>query len=121
VWLFYVQHQFGNTYWRRHEDWNPVEAALAGASHLVLPRPLAWLTADIGIHHVHHLSPRIPNYRLREALSAVPELAKATRLRIRDTVKPLSLALWDEAACRLVRFRDARRVHLPSGTEGSRT
>ncbi|MCU0724988.1 MAG: fatty acid desaturase [Planctomycetes bacterium] len=121
VWLFYVQHQFETAYWRRHGDWNPTEAALEGASHLALPWPLSWLTADIGIHHVHHLSSRIPNYRLREALTAVPELANATRLRIRDTLRPLSLALFDETAGRLVRFRDARRAYLPSGTAGSRT
>ena len=110
VWLFYVQHQFENTYWHRHETWDYYDAALEGASHLELPRPLQWLTANIGIHHVHHLNARIPNYRLSEALAAVPELQQATRLRIRDTMELVRLTLWDEVEERLVRFGEARRL-----------
>ena len=68
VWLFYVQHQFENTYWERKPDWDFYDAALLGSSHLVLPAPLQWITANIGIHHVQHLSPRIPNYRLQDCL-----------------------------------------------------
>ena len=76
--LFYVQHQFEETYWHEHADWSYFEAALQGSSHLVLPRPLQWITASIGIHHVHHLSARIPNYRLQECLNENPELQHAT-------------------------------------------
>ena len=74
VWLFYVQHQFENTYWDWHDDWDFYDAALVGSSHLALPKPLQWLTASIGLHHVHHLSSRIPNYRLQKAMDENPEL-----------------------------------------------
>jgi omega-6 fatty acid desaturase (delta-12 desaturase) len=110
VWLFYVQHQFEDTYWHRHESWDYYEAALKGSSHLVLPKPLQWLTANIGLHHIHHLSARIPNYRLQEAMEAVPELQKPTKIRIKDTLELLVLTLWDEAEEKLVRFRDAKRL-----------
>jgi omega-6 fatty acid desaturase (delta-12 desaturase) len=110
VWLFYVQHQFEDTYWHRHEEWDYYEAALEGSSHLVLPRPIQWLTAHIGLHHVHHLSARIPNYRLEEALNAIPELQRATRIRVRDTLALMRLTLWDEVEERLVRVKDAKRL-----------
>ena len=64
VWLFYVQHQYENTYWERHKDWNYMEAALYGSSYYKLPAVLNWFTGNIGYHHIHHLSPRIPNYLL---------------------------------------------------------
>jgi len=108
VWLFYVQHQFEDTYWHRHEDWDYYDAALEGSSLLLLPKPLQWLTANIGIHHVHHLSARIPNYRLQEAMDSVPELQNPTRVTIRDTLELVVLTLWDEEEERLVRFRDVR-------------
>ena len=110
VWLFYVQHQFEDTYWHRHHDWDYYEAALEGSSYLVLPKPLQWLTASIGIHHVHHLNARIPNYRLQEAMNEVPELQRPTRLRIRDTIRLVRLALWDDVEERLVGFREARSL-----------
>lgn len=109
VWLFYVQHQFEETYWHRAHDWDHVEASLLGSSHLVLPKPLQWLTANIGLHHIHHLSSSIPNYRLPECLEAIPELQQATQLRIRDTWKLLTLSLWDEQAGRLISFGELRR------------
>lgn len=104
VWLFYVQHQFEHAYWRRHEDWNFHDAAVEGSSFYDLPQPLRWLTADIGIHHVHHLASRIPNYRLRESLARLPELPGITRLSLRDSLKCLRLALYDEDAHRMVKF-----------------
>jgi omega-6 fatty acid desaturase (delta-12 desaturase) len=110
VWLFYVQHQFEDTYWHRSQDWDYYDAALEGSSLLVLPRPLQWLTANIGIHHVHHLNARIPNYRLQEAMDAIPELQSPTRITIRDSFKLVSLSLWDEVEERLVGFREARRL-----------
>ncbi len=108
VWLFYVQHQFENTYWHRHEDWDYFDAAVQGSSHLVLPKPLQWLTASIGLHHVHHLSARIPNYKLQQAHDENPELQEVTRLTLRDTIRCVSLTLWDEERRRLIRFRDLR-------------
>jgi len=110
VWLFYVQHQFEDTYWHRHEDWDYFDAALHGSSHLVLPRPLQWLTAYIGLHHVHHLNAQIPNYRLPECLEATPELQNATTIGIMDGWRLLRLTLWDEERQRLIGFGDLRRA-----------
>jgi len=109
VWLFYVQHQFEEAYWYRKPDWDYYDAALKGSSYLALPRPLQWLTANIGIHHVHHLNARIPNYRLQEAMAAVPELQSPTRVTMADSFRLMGLSLWDEAEERLVSFREAKR------------
>jgi omega-6 fatty acid desaturase (delta-12 desaturase) len=110
VWLFYVQHQFEETYWHRTQEWDYYDAALLGSSLLALPKPLQWLTASIGIHHVHHLNARIPNYRLQEAMDAVPELQNPTRITMGDSLRLLGLALWDEVEERLVSFREAGRM-----------
>ena len=110
VLLFYVQHQFEDTYWDDHEEWDYFEASLLGSSHLVLPKPLQWITASIGIHHVHHLNALIPNYRLQEALETVPELQQATTIGPREAWRLLRLALWDEDRRRLVRFGEVRQV-----------
>ena len=109
VWLFYVQHQFEETYWERKPEWDYFDAALEGSSHLVLPRPLQWLTASIGLHHVHHLSSRIPNYRLEACMKANPELQRATKIKIRDTWKLIRLTLWDEVEERLIAFGELRK------------
>ncbi|MEJ2539274.1 MAG: fatty acid desaturase [Gemmatimonadota bacterium] len=108
VWLFYVQHQFEETYWHRHEEWDYFDAALEGSSHLVLPRPLQWITANIGIHHVHHLNSRIPNYRLQECMDAIPEFQQVTRITVRDSIRLARLTLWDEHALELISFRQLR-------------
>ena len=112
VWLFYVQHQFEDTYWHEHTDWSYFDAALQGSSHLVLPKPLQWITASIGIHQVHHLSARIPNYRLQQCLDENPELQHVTRITVWEGIKTLRLSLWDEDSRRLVSFREARRLGL---------
>ena len=109
VWLFYVQHQYEDAYWHRHVDWNYYDAALHGSSHLVLPKPLQWVTANIGLHHVHHLNSRIPNYRLQECHDENPELHEALRMTIRDGLKTLPLALWDEPRNQLISFREYHR------------
>ena len=96
VWLFYVQHQFEPTYWERDPDWAFDHAALEGSSYYVLPRLLQWLTGNIGLHHVHHLNARIPNYRLEQVLRAFPELGHVTRITLRESVRCVSLTLWDE-------------------------
>lgn len=108
VWLFYVQHQYEHSYWARNQEWSPTEAALQGSSHLVLPAPLQWLTANIGVHHVHHASARIPFYRLPEVLEAQPAFREAPRIGLRESFTSLRLSLWDETAGRLVSFREAR-------------
>lgn len=108
VWLFFVQHQFDETHWRRDVDWNVSVAALHGSSYYALPGPLRWLTANIGVHHVHHLSSRIPFYRLPEVLRDFPELREIGRLTILDSLKCVPLALWDESRQRLITFREFR-------------
>jgi omega-6 fatty acid desaturase (delta-12 desaturase) len=110
VWLFYVQHQYEETYWYRHNDWDFFDAALYGSSHLVLPKPLQWMTANIGIHHVHHMSSRIPNYRLQECLDANPDLQVARQVKMKDTWKLMRLTLWDEESERLVGFGELKRL-----------
>ncbi len=110
VWLFYVQHQFEQAHWDRGEDWSFHDAALRGSSYLDLPQPLQWFTGNIGIHHVHHLASRIPFYRLPGVLSAFPQLRACNRLTVPQTLKPMTLALWDEDQRRLVSFREAARA-----------
>jgi omega-6 fatty acid desaturase (delta-12 desaturase) len=112
VWLFYVQHQFEHTYWRRSNEWDFHNAAVRGSSYFELPQPLRWLTADIGSHHIHHLSSRIPNYRLHECLTENAELREVGRITLRDSFACLRLALWDEDAGRLVRFSTLPRAPL---------
>lgn len=104
VWLFYVQHQFEQTCWTTTDRWDFHHAAIYGSSYYDLPQPLRWLTADIGIHHIHHLSSRIPNYRLHECLADHAELREIGRVTLRESLRCVRLALWDESARRLVRF-----------------
>lgn len=95
-WLFYVQHQFEETYWEKHEDWDMQEAALMGSSYYELPKVLQWFTGNIGLHHIHHLCSQIPNYKLQACMDARPELRHINRLTLRDSLKCLHLQLWDE-------------------------
>ena len=106
IWLFYVQHQFEDAYWEPAESWDYATAALHGSSHLVLPPVLQWFTGSIGLHHVHHLAPRIPNYRLQRCHDSTPLLQVAPVLTLRSGVAALRLALWDEEQRRMVRFSD---------------
>jgi acyl-lipid omega-6 desaturase (Delta-12 desaturase) len=108
VWLFYVQHQFEETFWAEDVDWSHPEAALHGSSHYDLPGVLRWFTANIGIHHVHHLASRIPYYRLPRVLSDHPELAGIGRLTLGESIRCVRLVLWDEARRKLISFREAR-------------
>lgn len=110
VWLFYVQHQFETTHWSAEDDWQLHEAALEGSSYYVLPPVLQWLTANIGIHHVHHLYSRIPFYRLPEVLRDHGELATINRMTIAESISTVRLNLWDEKARRLVSFSDVKTV-----------
>ncbi|TGN67086.1 fatty acid desaturase [Paracoccus liaowanqingii] len=116
VWLFYVQHQFEETHWAQPPDWQLHHAALAGSSHYILPQPLRWLTANIGVHHVHHLYSRIPFYRLPEILRDHAELAQAQRLTLGESLRSVNLHLWDEKLGRLMSFREARTRY---GTPGA--
>lgn len=113
VWLFYVQHQFEDTYWRHQEEWSFDEAAVHGSSHYVLPGILRWFSANIGVHHVHHLCSRIPSYRLPEVLRDHPELRDVGRITLRQSLASVPLALWDEDKQRLVSFKEARAGSEP--------
>ena len=108
VWLFYVQHQFEDTVWASDGKWNAQDAALHGSSHYDLPAFLRWFTANIGMHHVHHLSSRIPFYRLPRVLRDHPELRDVSRLTLLESFRCVRLALWDGTQRRLVSFREAR-------------
>jgi omega-6 fatty acid desaturase (delta-12 desaturase) len=110
VWLFYVQHQFEHTQWDHNETWDLHEVALHGSSYYVLPGFLSWFTANIGIHHVHHLCSKIPYYRLSRVLHENPELGAISRLTVWDSIKCVRLVLWDESAQKLISFRDMRRM-----------
>lgn len=108
IWLFYVQHQFERTLWERDEQWSFHEAALHGSSHYTLPGVLRWLSANVGVHHVHHLASRIPFYRLNDAVEALPALAETGRIGIVESLKTVRLVLWDEDERRLISFSEAR-------------
>ena len=114
IWLFYVQHQFEDAYWQSNDEWSFEEAAIQGSSHLRLPRILQFFTGNIGLHHVHHLSARIPNYNLQAAheacaLEAVPTLS------LLDGLRAVRLKLWDAEQRRLVTFREAARKPSAAG------
>ena len=117
VWLFYVQHQFEDAYWTSHDEWNYVDAAIHGSSHLRLPRVLQWFTGNIGLHHVHHVAPRIPNYRLQSCHDATPLFDGSPVITARSAMASLRLALWDEDRQRLVRFRDIASRDLQNETK----
>ncbi|MEM7301772.1 MAG: fatty acid desaturase [Pseudomonadota bacterium] len=108
VWLFYVQHQFEETVWARSPQWNRHEAALHGSSHYDLPRILRWFSANIGVHHVHHLCSGIPYYNLQRVLRDHPVLRDVSRLTLLESAGCVRLVLWDEAAHRLVSFKELR-------------
>jgi omega-6 fatty acid desaturase (delta-12 desaturase) len=106
VWLFYVQHQFENTYWKEHAEWDYYRACLEGSSHLVLPKVLQWFTGNIGLHHIHHINSLIPNYQLQKCYDENPELHQVTHLTLWSSFKCLRLSLWDQDKERLIRFSD---------------
>ena len=107
--LFYVQHQFEDTYWRPHDEWNFHQAVLLGSSYLELPRLLQWFSANIGFHHIHHLSARIPNYNLEACFRGIPQVQHPPRIRLGQSWRLASLKLWDEEQQRLVGFKTGRQ------------
>ncbi len=125
VWLFYVQHQFEDTYWQAHADWSFTDAALRGSSYLALPEVLRFFTANIGFHHIHHLSARIPNYNLKRAHDENPVFLDVPTLSLWDGLRAVRFKLWDEERGRLVTFAEARSSapyrHLaePEGPEAA--
>jgi omega-6 fatty acid desaturase (delta-12 desaturase) len=111
VWLFYVQHQFEDAYWERGEDWDYTAAALQGSSFYDLPRVLRWLSGNIGFHHVHHLSPRVPNYHLERCHRSAAMFQSVKSVTLRGSLRALRLRLWDERLRQLVTFGHLRRRH----------
>jgi omega-6 fatty acid desaturase (delta-12 desaturase) len=109
VWLFYVQHQFEDVNWERGKDWDFAQAALQGSSYYKLPKILQWFTGNIGFHHIHHLSPRIPNYRLERAHKSEPLFQSVKPLTLSGSLKSLNFRLWDEGRRKLVGYKAARQ------------
>lgn len=107
VWLFFIQHQFEETVWDRNEDWDMRDAAFHGSSFYDLPRPLAWITGNIGAHHIHHVSSRVPFYHLRDALDNIPELHEVPKLTLKQSLQCFRFALWDEEKKELLSFKEA--------------
>jgi acyl-lipid omega-6 desaturase (Delta-12 desaturase) len=104
VWLFYVQHHFDPAYWQRHEKWNYFEAGADGSSYYELPAVLQWFTANIGLHHIHHLDSQIPNYHLQKCFDENPAFQRVNRLTFWESLSCASLKLWDEEKSELVGF-----------------
>ncbi|GAC1582444.1 MAG: fatty acid desaturase [Sphingomicrobium sp.] len=120
VWFFYIQHQFERTQWDRASQWTFHTAALHGSSHYDLPPILRWFSANIGIHHVHHLASRIPFYRLLDVLRDVPALALINTISVPESFKAVKLVLWDEQKRRLVPFAQVHDVPFRDGRSGKR-
>ncbi|MGB7287730.1 MAG: fatty acid desaturase [Salaquimonas sp.] len=112
VWLFYVQHQFEDTRWERNKNWKRENAALYGSSYYDLPKPLMWLTGNIGVHHVHHLSAAIPFHKLPKIVKDYPELREIGRLTLWESLRCVHLALWDEASSEMISFRKLRQNQI---------
>lgn len=116
VWLFYVQHQFEDVYWERHPDWDFAEAALHGSSFYKLPRILQWFSGNIGFHHIHHLSPRIPNYNLERCHESHPLFQRVKPLTFLKSFKTMGYRLWDEQMRKLVSFRHIKGMRRAGKT-----
>ena len=116
IWLFYVQHQFEDAYWQSADDWNYADAAMRGSSYLKLPKVLQFFTGNIGLHHVHHLNARIPNYYLQRAHDSDPIFDGVPTLSLSDGLRAVRLKLWDEDTGRMVTFAQAarRRQQVPA-------
>jgi len=112
MWLFYIQHQFEDTYWERHEDWSFHKAGIEGSSFYDLGPILHWFTGNIGYHHIHHLASRVPNYKLRKCFRDLPQLHEVTRLSILGSFHCATLKLWDEELKSLVGFRHVKSVSV---------
>jgi omega-6 fatty acid desaturase (delta-12 desaturase) len=109
IWLFYVQHQFDHTYWQRSPEWSYEDAGLRGSSYLKLPKILQFFTGNIGLHHVHHLSTKIPNYNLQRAHDEGSIFHSVPAVSLWDGLRATRLKLWDEDAARMVTWREVRR------------
>jgi acyl-lipid omega-6 desaturase (Delta-12 desaturase) len=110
LWLFYIQHQFEDVYWIRHESWDPLRVALEGSSYFKLPRILQWLTGNIGFHHIHHVRPNIPNYNLQQCHDEIPIFQKVRAITLKTSFRSLQLGLCDEKRNKLISFRSLTAI-----------
>ena len=110
IWLFYVQHQFEDSYFEDESEWDYIKAAIEGSSYYKLPKVLQWVTGNIGFHHVHHLSPRVPNYNLERAHDSTPPLQKATTIDVRTSLQSIHFRLFDEANKSFVTFKEIKHL-----------
>ncbi|MBN2390829.1 MAG: fatty acid desaturase [Anaerolineae bacterium] len=108
LWMFYVQHQFADVYWARDAEWDRIKSALQGSSYYKLPKVLQWFSGNIGLHHIHHLRARIPNYNLQRCYDEIPEVRTVVPLTIATSLKSLWFNLWDEERQKMVSFREAQ-------------
>lgn len=108
IWLFYVQHQFEDSYFENEAEWDYVKAAVDGSSYYKLPKVMEWITGSIGYHHVHHLSPRVPNYNLEKAHESTPPLQQATTITLASSLKSIRFRLYDEASRTFVSFKEVK-------------
>ncbi|HKJ16086.1 MAG TPA: fatty acid desaturase [Xanthomonadales bacterium] len=115
IWLFYVQHQFEDVYWGDDSDWNYTEAALKGSSYYNLPRILHWFTGNIGFHHIHHLSPKVPNYNLQRCHESSPVFSEIKGLTLLTSMKSMSLRLFDESTRKMVGYGHLRTLGAEAG------
>jgi omega-6 fatty acid desaturase (delta-12 desaturase) len=114
IYLFYVQHQFEEAYWQKKPNWDYFDAAMKGASYFKLPKLLQWFSGNIGFHHIHHLSPKIPNYLLEDAYNENEILRGSQTLTLGSSIKTVSLRLWDEQRGRMISFKDFHKYYLPA-------
>lgn len=114
-WLFFIQHQFEEAHWEKAEGWDFQVAALLGSSFYDLPKPLSWITGEIGLHHIHHLNSMIPNYRLRACLEASEELKSINRMTLSQSFACARLKLWDAREKRMIRFNELPRESSTRG------
>jgi omega-6 fatty acid desaturase (delta-12 desaturase) len=112
IWLFYIQHQFEHTYWKRGAEWNSTHAAMQGSSFYKLPKVLQWFTGNIGFHHIHHLDEKTPNYRLPHLYRQHPEYQDVYTLTLWSSFKTAFLSIWDEEQARLISFRELKKGPL---------
>ena len=110
IWLFYIQHTYEDSYFEYNEDWDYVKAAVEGSSYYKLPKLLQWITGNIGFHHVHHLSPRVPNYHLEAAHEAVPPLQRATTITLTTSLESIRYKLYDPEHKKFVTFKEAEEI-----------
>ena len=114
--LFYVQHQFENVYWARHDSWDPMRVALEGSSYLKLPKVLQWVTGNINLHHIHHVRPNIPNYNLQRCYAEIPAFHQVKPITLWKSFSLLRLGLYDEAQQKMISFRSLKL--RPFGSPG---